>query len=79
MNVLLKYLTYTCISKRSKTIKVKYHLPSFGVVVHLVIDTTDLKYIAKVNGKCVSTVRRSYVFSVNFILLLMCLLMRLLL
>ncbi len=43
MNVPLKYLTYTCISKRSKTIKVKYCLPSRGAVVHVIIDATNRK------------------------------------
>ncbi|PCS23879.1 hypothetical protein BTN49_0850 [Candidatus Enterovibrio escicola] len=43
------------------------------------VDATGLKYTAKVNGKRVNTVRKSGVSSVNFILPLMCLLMRLLL
>ncbi|PCS23628.1 Mobile element protein [Candidatus Enterovibrio escicola] len=28
MNILLKFPTYTCISKRSKTVESKYRLPS---------------------------------------------------
>ncbi len=43
MNVPLKSPTYTCISKCSKTVKVKIRLPSLGAVAHVVIDTTDLK------------------------------------
>ncbi|PCS21544.1 Mobile element protein [Candidatus Enterovibrio escicola] len=43
MNVPLEYPTYTCISKRLKTIKVKYHLPSLGDIAHIIIDSTDLK------------------------------------
>ncbi|PCS23418.1 Mobile element protein [Candidatus Enterovibrio escicola] len=39
----LKSPTYICISKRSKTLKVKYHLLSRGAVYHVVIDTTNLK------------------------------------
>ncbi|PCS21873.1 Mobile element protein [Candidatus Enterovibrio escicola] len=43
MSVPLKSLTYTCISKHSKTVKVKYPLPSLGVGAHVIIDTTGLK------------------------------------
>ncbi|PCS23638.1 hypothetical protein BTN49_0607 [Candidatus Enterovibrio escicola] len=43
MNVPMISPTYTCISKRLKTIKVKYRLPSRGAVAHVVIDATGLK------------------------------------
>ncbi len=43
MNVPLESPTYTCISKRSKIIEVKYPLPSRGAVSHIVIDATSLK------------------------------------
>ncbi len=35
--------TYTCISKCSKTVKVRYRLPSRGAVSYVVIDATSLK------------------------------------
>ncbi len=43
MNVLLKSSTYTCISKHSKTVEVKYRSPSLGAIVCGVIDATNLK------------------------------------
>ncbi len=43
MNVPLKSPTYTCISKRLKPVKVKYHLPNRGAVAHIVIDAIGLK------------------------------------
>ncbi|WP_150138821.1 transposase [Candidatus Enterovibrio escicola] len=43
MNTPLKSPTYTCISKHSKTLKVKYHLPSRGSVSYVVIDAINLK------------------------------------
>ncbi|PCS23815.1 Mobile element protein [Candidatus Enterovibrio escicola] len=43
MNVPLESLTYTYISKRSKTVEVKYRLLSRGAVDHVVIDDTGLK------------------------------------
>ncbi|PCS22240.1 transposase [Candidatus Enterovibrio escicola] len=39
-NIPLKSPTYTCISKRSKTVKIKNRLPSLGAVSHVVIDAT---------------------------------------
>ena len=33
----------SCISKRAKTVEIKYRLPSHGPVAHLVIDATGLK------------------------------------
>ncbi len=43
MNVPPKSPTYTCISKRSKTVEVKYRFPRRGAFAHVVIDATDLK------------------------------------
>ncbi|PCS22819.1 Mobile element protein [Candidatus Enterovibrio escicola] len=43
MNIPLKSSTYTCISKRSKTVEVKYRLPSRGAIAHVIIDITGLK------------------------------------
>ncbi len=43
MNVPLKSPTDTCISKCSKTIKVKYRLLSRGAISHVIIDATGLK------------------------------------
>ncbi|PCS21887.1 hypothetical protein BTN49_2352 [Candidatus Enterovibrio escicola] len=43
MNLSLRSPTYTCISKHSKSIKVKYRLPSRGAVAHVLIDVTGLK------------------------------------
>ncbi|WP_150139258.1 transposase [Candidatus Enterovibrio escicola] len=47
MNIPLKSLiytcTYTCMSKRSKTVKVKYCFQSLGAVVYVVIDVTGPK------------------------------------
>ncbi len=34
---------YTCISKRSKTVQVKYHNKSKGAIRHIAIDSTGLK------------------------------------
>ncbi|PCS21284.1 hypothetical protein BTN49_3172 [Candidatus Enterovibrio escicola] len=79
MNVPLKSPTYTCINTCSKTVKIKYRLPNKGAVSHVVIDTTVLKGYREVNGKHVNTARRNGVFSANFILPWMYLLMRLLL
>ncbi|WKE64618.1 IS5 family transposase [Gallaecimonas kandeliae] len=35
--------SYSCISKRAKTVNIRYRLPSKGPVAHLVIDATGLK------------------------------------
>lgn len=35
--------SYSCISKRAKTVNIHYRLPSKGLVAHLVIDATGLK------------------------------------
>ncbi|MDO6706334.1 IS5 family transposase [Photobacterium sp. 1_MG-2023] len=43
MDVPLKSPSYSCISKRSKTVEVNYRLPSRGPVAHVVIDATGLK------------------------------------
>ena len=43
MNVPLQSPDYSCISKRAKTVEIKYRLPSHGPVAHLVIDATGLK------------------------------------
>ncbi|PCS22013.1 Mobile element protein [Candidatus Enterovibrio escicola] len=45
MDIPLKFPTYTCISKRSKTVELKYRLPRQGAVAHVVIDTTGRKGI----------------------------------
>jgi hypothetical protein len=43
MKVPLQSPDYSCISKRAKTVEIKYRLPSHGPVAHLVIDATGLK------------------------------------
>ncbi|MGL5409203.1 MAG: IS5 family transposase [Shewanella sp.] len=43
MNVPLKSPSYSCISKRAKTVNISYRLPSRGPVAHIVIDSTGLK------------------------------------
>lgn len=43
MEVPLKSPSYSCISKRAKTVEVQYRLPSRGPVAHVVIDATGLK------------------------------------
>ncbi len=43
MDVPLKSPSYSCISKRAKTVEVNYRLPSRGPVAHVVIDATGLK------------------------------------
>ncbi len=43
MAVPLQSPDYSCISKRAKTVDIKYRLPSQGPVAHLVIDATGLK------------------------------------
>ncbi|PCS23409.1 transposase [Candidatus Enterovibrio escicola] len=42
MTVPLTSPTYTCISRPSRTVKIKYHLPNLGAIAHIVIDTTSL-------------------------------------
>lgn len=43
MDVPLKSPSYSCISKRAKTVEIQYRLPSRGPVAHVVIDATGLK------------------------------------
>uniref|UniRef100_UPI003D1CC5F8 IS5 family transposase n=1 Tax=Aeromonas rivipollensis TaxID=948519 RepID=UPI003D1CC5F8 len=43
MAVPLQSPDYSCISKRAKTVDIKYRVPSQGPVAHLVIDATGLK------------------------------------
>ena len=43
LNVPLKSPDYSCISKRAKTVLVRYQLRSQGPIAHLVIDSTGLK------------------------------------
>ena len=43
MDVPLAAPDYTCISKREKTVEVKYRKPCRGPVTHLVVDSTGLK------------------------------------
>ncbi len=43
MDVPLRSPDYSCISKRAKTVEVKYRNPSRGPVAHLVVDSTGLK------------------------------------
>ncbi|PCS21557.1 hypothetical protein BTN49_3098 [Candidatus Enterovibrio escicola] len=49
------------------------------MVAHIIINDTGLKVYGESKGKLANTVRRSGVSGANFILPLMCLLMRLLL
>lgn len=43
MDVPLSSPSYSCISKRAKTVEIKYRAPSRGAVAHVVIDSTGLK------------------------------------
>jgi len=43
MDVPLKSPIYSCISKRAKTVEIKYRSPSREPVAHVVIDATWLK------------------------------------
>lgn len=43
MDVMLHSPDYSCISKRAKTVEVKYRHPSRGPVARLVVDSTSLK------------------------------------
>ncbi|MFC3024163.1 IS5 family transposase [Vibrio zhugei] len=43
MDVPLRSPDYSCVSKRAKTVEVKYRNPSRGPVAHLVVDSTGLK------------------------------------
>ena len=43
MAVELKSPDYTCISKRAKTVNIRYRAPSRGPIAHLAIDSTGLK------------------------------------
>ena len=47
MDVPLKSLDYSCISKRAKTVEINSRAPSKGPVTHLVIDTTELKVLRR--------------------------------
>ena len=47
LNVPLKSPDYSCISKRAKTVLVRYQLPSQGPIAHLVIDSTGLKVFSE--------------------------------
>ena len=47
MKVPLQSPDYSCISKRAKTVEIKYRIPSYGPVAHLVIDATGLKALLK--------------------------------
>ncbi len=51
MDVPLKSPSYSCISKRAKTVEVNYRLPSRGPVAHVVIDATGLKVFGEVEWK----------------------------
>ncbi len=51
MNFPLESPTYTCISKRSKTVEVKYFFAESRSCCHVVIDTTGLKVYGKCEGK----------------------------
>ena len=51
MNVPLQSPDYSCISKRAKTVEIKYRIPSHGPVAHLVIDATGLKvYVGRMEN-----------------------------
>ena len=43
MNVPLRSLNYSIISKRAKTVEIKYRNQSRGIIRHIVIDSTSLK------------------------------------
>lgn len=43
MDIPLTSPDYTCISKRSKTVQVKYRNKSRGAIHHIAIDSTGLK------------------------------------
>ncbi|MPS31892.1 MULTISPECIES: IS5 family transposase [unclassified Salinivibrio] len=51
MDVPLKSPSYSCISKRAKTVEVNYRLPSRGPIAHVVIDATGLKVFGEVEWK----------------------------
>lgn len=43
MDVPLSSPSYSCISKRAKTVEIKYRAKSHGPVAHVLIDLTGLK------------------------------------
>ncbi len=50
---------YTCISKRSKMIQVKYRNKSSGVIRHIAIDSTGLKVFGKGEWKVKNMVQKN--------------------
>ena len=59
MAVPLRSPDYSCISKRAKTVDIKYRVPSQGPVAHLVVMPPASRSMAKANGKFANTARRS--------------------
>lgn len=50
-DVPLKSPSYSCISKRVKTVEIQYRLPSRGRVAYVVIDSTSLKVFGEGDWK----------------------------
>ena len=69
--------SYRCISKRGKTVEVKYRAQSRGSVAHVVIDSIGRKFTVKVSGKNVSMAKRSVVLGARYTLQSIVVLMKL--
>lgn len=57
---------YTCISKRSKTVQVKYRNKSRGAIRHIAIDLTDLKVFGEGEWKVKNTAPKNAELGANF-------------
>lgn len=66
MKVPLQSPDYSCISKRAKTVEIKYRLPSHGPVAHWSSMPPDSRSMAKANGKFASTARRNAASGASF-------------
>ncbi|GJA33922.1 hypothetical protein KAM329D_40970 [Aeromonas caviae] len=66
MNVPVQSPDYSCISKRAKTVEIKYRLPRHGRWLTSSSMPPDSRSMARVNGKFASTVRRSAASGASF-------------
>ncbi|KAF1011265.1 MAG: hypothetical protein E5299_01448 [Burkholderia gladioli] len=55
----LSVLNYTTLCRRAKTLGVELPILRDNEPIHLVVDSTDRRSMAKVNGRCASTATRS--------------------
>jgi len=77
MDVPLTSPSYSCISKRAKSVEIKCRAESYGPLAHVVIDTTGLKVYGEDDGKLVSMAKKNVVPSVSYTLRLIVVRMKL--